>query len=252
MLASAIFLSTATSQATLQVCERSDADILNMLHDRDNRLTYGNQGGLLNGGVCWWHSRFERAASYLAEFRPELPKPSESEARKISLRLSHLKITQIPGYHNLAEFSKDHPDAIQKALNLWQIRDGFINQSWIFGLKGSSSLEPAQLEMHIKKIVQQFRDSPKPVFLMLQYPGIVAHSYLLLGVRDMENGYQLEVADSNYPGDVGVQNYYKGSSSLKNDGDHFVPYVGFNRDFKRVHTRRDEYCAQQSELASFD
>lgn len=47
-----------------------------------NLLAFGNSGGLLRNGVCWWHSRFTRAALYLVYFEPSKPKPDARTARK--------------------------------------------------------------------------------------------------------------------------------------------------------------------------
>jgi hypothetical protein len=48
-----------------------------------NLFSFSNTGGILNGGVCWWHSRMQRAALYLTVYLPDMPPPSKPEVRRI-------------------------------------------------------------------------------------------------------------------------------------------------------------------------
>lgn len=218
------------------VCERNHSVALELLREPENRLAFENRGGFLGQGVCWWHSRFERAAAYLAEFRPDLSKPSRSEARRICNRLSHLKITMIPGYRNLGEFSEDYSDLIQKELNQWQIRDGLLNQAWRRGLAGKTRLSAAKLKTRVEKIITSFKKNPRPLFIKLQYPGITAHSHLLLNVHEANTGDPLfEVADSNRPQITMYERYSDGFS---------IPYIEYNRDFKTISKRTLRYCQE--------
>src|SRR5438270_754213 len=61
-------------------CSRTREDFLSAGFSPSQRLSFGNTGGIAHGGVCWWHSRFQRAAIYLTIFRPDLPKPSHRKA----------------------------------------------------------------------------------------------------------------------------------------------------------------------------
>ena len=53
--------------------------LINYSSETTNLMSFKNQGGLFNGGVCWWHSRFQRNIFYLSIFRPDLNKPLKSE-----------------------------------------------------------------------------------------------------------------------------------------------------------------------------
>ncbi len=44
---------------------------------KNNRLVFDGSGGIRNGGLCWWHSRLTRSATYLTVYQPDLPKPTE-------------------------------------------------------------------------------------------------------------------------------------------------------------------------------
>jgi hypothetical protein len=62
-----------------------------------------------------------------AEFRPDLPKVSESDYRKIVLRLSRIPAWSsgpkekvvVPGYQDLRSFSLEHTETLQRNMGLW-------------------------------------------------------------------------------------------------------------------------------------
>ena len=117
-----------------------------LLEDDNNRLSFSNRGGLLNGGVCWWHSRFQRNSIYLTMYNPDLPTPTEKEAKKIISNIRKgKKIVIIPGFDNFYDFSRKYYSLIQKELEKWQRRDGFIRQSWITGLSGDYEVSADEL-----------------------------------------------------------------------------------------------------------
>ena len=243
-----LFSSLLWAASLPPVCERTDDTAIEMLQEPHHRLDFGNQGGLIDGGVCWWHSRFERAAAYVAQFKPSRRKPSASEAKSICRKISRMQFVSIPGYANLNEFSHDYEDVIQNELNQWQIRDGFLNHAWVNGLSGTSHMEPGQLAIHMNKIVQKFRSHPYPMFLRLQIKGITSHAFVLVGVENITNGYALKVTDSNTPRHVVTQTYHKGTSALDDFGTEFVPYMDYNKDLKQILSNKKNYCklAQRS------
>src|SRR5262245_2698307 len=86
--------------------ERRSPDFARIIEDRGMRLGFENAGGLLGGGVCWWHSRFQRAIWHLAVFLPRAPRPDREETRRIVRRLATRKeVVEIPGYADAREFS---------------------------------------------------------------------------------------------------------------------------------------------------
>jgi len=229
-------------QSDYNICSRNHLVVRDLLSNPENRLSFKNRGGLFNGGVCWWHSRFERASAYLIEFRPELEKLSSTDLKKKLMNLTMMKLTVIPGYKNLEEMSRENKGLIQEILNGWQVRDGFINQAWIKGLQGKTHLEPTKLKVHMDNIFQTFQKDKKPYFLMLQLPFVVAHAFLLMDMVKTENGYQLFVIDSNAPGEIITQDYKEGSSSLFYKKSPYVPYIGFAQDFAKINSEKLNFC----------
>ncbi|MFZ4714699.1 MAG: hypothetical protein ACOYL6_13360 [Bacteriovoracaceae bacterium] len=231
-------------------CKRTDEGVIQLLKNPGNRLSFKNKGGLGNGGVCWWHSRFERAASYLAAFDPSLAKPTKSELYDLLRDITLMKPVTIPGYSNLFEVSSENVPLFQKILNHWQARDAFINQAWTRGLKGSVHMDADKLHAHMNQIFDQFQKKRKPYFLMLQMPSVVAHAYLLLDMIKTETGYEMYVVDSNFPLKVVTQIYnigdetliYGNKSMIDMIGDPFIPYLGFARDYKKMERELSDFC----------
>lgn len=193
-------------------------------------LSFSNQGGLFGGGVCWWHSRFTRNAAYVVRFRPDLAAPTEAEAKKIikSIR-SAKKIVEVPGFANLYDFSRSYDDLILRELEAWQRKDGFINQQWVAGLSGSSENKPEALEKKMNDLFVRIQ-AGEVVYQKLQMPGVVAHAWLVLGMTQTSDGYQLLVLDSNtYAPDT--YTYRKGMTSFNYHGfSYFVPYTGKTKE----------------------
>ncbi len=193
-------------------------------------LSFSNQGGLFGGGVCWWHSRFTRNAAYVVRFRPDLAAPTEAEAKKIikSIR-SAKKIIEVPGFANLYDFSRSYDDLILRELEAWQRKDGFINQQWVAGLSGSSNIKPEALEKRMDELFTRIQ-AGEVVYQKLQMPGVVAHAWLVLGMTQTSDGYQMLVLDSNtYSPDT--YTYRRGMTSFNYHGfSHFVPYTGKTKE----------------------
>lgn len=193
-------------------------------------LSFSNQGGLFGGGVCWWHSRFTRNAAYVVRFRPDLAAPTEAEAKIIikSIR-SAKKIIEVPGFANLYDFSRSYDDLILRELEAWQRKDGFINQQWVAGLSGSSNIKPEALEKRMDELFTRIQ-AGEVVYQKLQMPGVVAHAWLVLGMTQTSDGYQLLVLDSNtYSPDT--YTYRRGMTSFNYHGfSHFVPYTGKTKE----------------------
>ncbi|MBI2606775.1 MAG: hypothetical protein HYW49_11920 [Deltaproteobacteria bacterium] len=227
------------------ICSRTPAEFQRMILDPDNRLAFQNDGGLLDGGVCWWHSRFQRAANYLAVFRPDRPKPTEDEAFRLALRLTQMnRVVEIPGYANLYEFSSDFEQVIQERLEFWQAWDGFVNQAWIRGLAGSTHMRAKKMAARMDRLYQEVEGSHRIVFQMLQLKGITSHSWLVAGMTRILNGYQLHVVDSNAPLVTRTFLYRYGDTTIYSPSfkEYFVPYRGFTRDLRKIFRTIREYC----------
>jgi hypothetical protein len=166
-----------------------------------NLLAFTNRGGLLGKGVCWWHSRFTRAALYLVYFEPDSPRPARREVREIvSSIMDARRVVEIPGYANLREFSEENGESIQKLLERRQLSDGILRFAWVNGLSGSSSAGPSKLgvlmdRIHAETVVGL-------AYVKLQIRGLDAHSLVFTGMEPLPGGgYRCTYLDSNWPGE---------------------------------------------------
>jgi hypothetical protein len=238
------FCISFSSQAA-DLCTRTQSDLkLNLLHE-DSRIAFKNNGGIFNGGVCWWHSRLQRSSLYLVRFQPHKNPPTISEVQKILKSLREMKtVVNIPGHSNFRTFSQDFQKEIQQFLNQWQKRDGIFNSEWTRGISGRSSLSSEEMKIRMNDIYKFYKDSPTPLWIMAQIKGITAHSFLVVDMLQTESGYEMNVVDSNHPAETTKVSYYHGDTSLKVTGEDysFVPYVGFQNDFKLIASALKNEC----------
>ena len=207
------------------------------------RMDFSNHGGLINGGVCWWHSRFQRAAIYLTIFRPDLQKPTVSEAKNIinTLRKKNGVVT-IPGYQDFNEFSHDFSEEIQTTLEKWQKIDGFLKFKWLQGLSGSSEIPPEKMKTRMDKLYELVGIQKKIAFQMLQLKGVVSHAWNVIGVVKTTDGYDLFVIDSNQPISTEKYSYHFGDSSFHSSYGNFVPYTEESSEVGEINARIKNVC----------
>lgn len=218
----------ATPAAKAKFCQdrlSSPNGVQKIVGQRENQIWFTNQGGIFGSGVCWWHSRFTRAAAYLAQFDPSLPKPSEQEAKRIIHRLRGRKgITVIPGYKNLYEFSLAYGDEILGKLQAWQRTDGLLKAAWVKGMTRQVDIPAEKLAEMMDQLYERVSRG-EVVYQMLQMPGIMAHSWLVIGMQKTADGYNLETTDSNFNGTY----VYRYSRNMKEFNYEniltFVPYT---------------------------
>jgi len=251
---SLLSLTVATSDAAdpAPVCERYKAEIARIARDSDMRFSFENDGGLANGGVCWWHSRFQRAVWYLADFKPELSKPTTNEAKKLINSLAHFSgVVEIPGYSNFYSFSADFKDLIQDELEQWQKRDGFINQAWIRGLAGKSSYTPDRARKVMRKMyssVQASLANGDIPWVKLQMPGITSHAALILSIYvDVKGNYTIEAVDSNSPESIATWSFRDGDETMNSDGNYetMMPFADYERDMDEISRRVNKKCSRK-------
>lgn len=237
--------SAVTSKSAYGFCkDRQDEQYYqDLLKNPENQLSFRNQGGLINGGVCWWHSRFTRNALYLAVYRPDLRRPTRSQAIDIidDIRDGDRVVT-IPGYSNLREFSRDFQREIQDELEAWQKVDGFIKQQWIVGLWGSTEKDADDLMDDMDELYEYVALDKNVAYQKLQLPGIVAHAWLVTDIHKTSRGYDLEVHDSNYygtrtiPYKVGMTQFHYGGYG------EFVPYTERKRELRGLKKVVRRFC----------
>ena len=210
--------------------------------ERDNRLSFINEGGAFDIGVCWWHSRFSRSALYLTIFRPELPRPNERKAKELIRQIKERKqIVMIPGYHSLYDFSDDWQQLIQNSLESWQISNTLIFK-WIAGLTGITENTPENMKERMDQLYQLVRRG-EVVYQKLQLPGISAHAWLVIGMQPIAEGYKLSVVDSNYSS-VKTLYYINGDVGIYHApyGGYFVPYVEEQSELEKIKKVSQKFC----------
>jgi|GEM_PF-551862 len=165
--------------------------------ENTNLLALPNAGGLLDGGVCWWHSRMTRNAFYLAYFEPEAERPTAKEARSIVAGLMFPReVVRIPGFPDLRAFSAEHRQVVQQRLERTQILEGLFQFCWVNGLAGVTETTPEDMRARMDAIYAQVRDEGI-AYLKLQMPGIDAHAWLVSDMVPIDSGYRLLLVDSS-------------------------------------------------------
>lgn len=220
--------------------------------ESSNLMSFKNDGGIFNGGVCWWHSRFQRNIFYLSIFRPDLNPPSLSNARALIKEIrAGQSIVTIPGFSNFAEFSAAYKNEIQAELNAWQRFDGIVWGVWIDGLKGSTKVKPEVLNTMMDTVYQYVEVDKKIAYQKLQIKGITSHAWLIVGMKKAEAGYEIGLIDSNMPRMSRNYTYKIGDSSFneKSYGD-FVPYLEFTREESRISSVAKKFCGIEDLNAS--
>lgn len=245
LLSSFVAKADISSQQLNRFCSerKGEHDVQKLLFDEDNRISFQNQGGLFNGGVCWWHSRFLRKAAYLAVFSPTKPVPSEKEIKKIIDDLRRGRgIVEIPGYKNLTEFTSENSDLVLKELEAWQRIDGFINQGWLLGIRGKTKVAPEKFKSMMDELYADV-SSGEVVFQILQIKGIDAHAWLVIDMKKTYSGYELKVVDSNFPLETKTYFYEEGMTNFNNYyyGD-FVGYTYKSKEDSRLQKRVEKIC----------
>ncbi len=213
-----------------------------LISNNENRLIFTNRGGLLNGGVCWWHSRFTRNATYLATFNPNSPKPSKEQAIALIKKIKKgNRMAHIPGYKNLADFSSDYKALIQKELERWQLTDGVIRQQWITGLWGTTTKAAKTLRRWMDKLYQHVTVDDNIAYQKIQLKGIDAHAWLVYSMTKRVDGYDFKIIDSNsyYSSSV---SYTFGDSTIHTMYGNTIPYLGQKREMRKLKKVVKRFC----------
>jgi hypothetical protein len=240
-----VLLGLINSAFAQNICVRTQSDLRKILSIPENRIAFENDGGLIGGGVCWWHSRLQRSSLYLAKYDPKKSQPTPVELKKILLSLRAMdRVVVIPGFSNFKAFSETYQKEIQSLLNEWQKIDGFLNSEWVRGISGRSSLPASEMKQQMLNVYTHYKQSPTPLWIMAQIKGLTSHSLLINQMMQTPNGFDLQVIDSNHPLET-IEIFYRfGDQFLKASGEDysFVPYVGFQKDFSKIQLALNKEC----------
>jgi hypothetical protein len=216
-------------------CNRSLEDFQRLLLQPESRIAFINEGGFMNSGVCWWHSRLQRNSVYMARFRPELPWPSDREAREIIRQIMDEKgPVVIPGFANFYDFTRAYRYVIQGQLEGWQKRDSLLKFAWIRGMRGSPEVAPAEMRRQMDRLYDAVEIRREIAFAKLQLPGPEAHAWLVVGMVRRADGYRLFIIDSNEPSQTSVYDFRDGDTRLRFDFWTGVPYLGYDGTIKKL------------------
>ncbi|MFA6238903.1 MAG: hypothetical protein WC635_16315 [Bacteriovorax sp.] len=236
------FGAATPSQSVEQFCsDRSSAAFSKELtKSSENLMAFQNRGGIANGGVCWWHSRFQRNALYLTVFKPTEARPSKEEAEKIIADIRSAKeIVEIPGFRNFNEFSNTHRSEIQRELEKWQKGDGVIRFNWVIGLRGDNVISAEQMKRDMDELYQYVEGDGNIAYQKLQIKGVTAHAWLVVNMRAINDssgkGYDLEVLDSNYANRTNAYNFREGQTHFSHAyyGE-FTPYLERKGEMEKI------------------
>ncbi len=229
--------------------DRKDENFVkDLTMNSSNLMAFRNHGGIGNGGVCWWHSRFQRNALYLTLYKPSLPKPTVEEAKVIVKQIREAKdIVIIPGFHNFTEFSDIHEAQIQRELEKWQKGDGVIRFAWVKGLSGTSKLAADQMKATMDEMYDDVEVNKNISYNKLQIPGIDAHAWLVVHMEKVEGGYNLEVLDSNFPRSTQIYRYREGDTEFDYHGNFkFSPYLEKTNEMEKIKKVIEKRCNESS------
>lgn len=222
-----------------------------LARNSDNLMSFRNYGGIANGGVCWWHSRFQRSSLYLTIFRPDLKRPTTDEAIQIIKKLRAAnEVVTIPGFDHFVEFSRTYQDLIQAELEAWQVADG-AKFAWIRGLRGKAVVTAEKMKNLMDDLYREVEIRGNIAYQKLQIKGITAHAWLVVKVKPEENGYLLEVLDSNYPRTTNYYRYRYGNTHFTHHYyGNFTPYLEETKEMGRISSTIVNTCIPKKKVAN--
>lgn len=203
-----------------EYCQSNAEKFVKKLCVKSGRMGISNEGGFfgLPTGVCWWHSEFHRKMNYLTFYSPQDKSTyNDQDFKELLKRIDHYQVTEIKGYKSFEDLVTDkkfpnRPTVIRKFLQkeLYQSSAAF---GWVRGLEGKPNRaafgkhvekQRASQLKEIKKVLASLQTTPnkmKPVYMMVQYPGVVAHAYTVYEIETITGkfpAYRMLVQDSNY------------------------------------------------------
>lgn len=241
-----LLLSSLTTYAKDNFCsEKRNIEFLKKsVRNYNNLMSFQNQGGIGGGGVCWWHSRFQRNALYLVKFLPNEVEPTYEVARSLIKKIRKgTEVVVIPGFRNFYEFSSTYSNEIQRELESWQRAHG-AKGGWITGLKGKPVVSPEKMQLLMDELYQEVKVKGRIAYQKLQIKGITAHAWLMIDMKQTTNGYMLEVLDSNFPHETRIYEYVLGQTNFTHEYyGNFTPYLEEQDESQNIETALSNYCS---------
>ncbi|RYZ82914.1 MAG: hypothetical protein EOP06_20890 [Proteobacteria bacterium] len=176
------------------LCEMTSEDFQAKARSILSITDFRNSSGPMRTGLCWWHTKLQRASLYLAVFnQPMQAKPTRVQAMQILQNLAQLKSVQsIPGYNNWNQFTRDYAKEVEFYLGRWEMTDT-LQMQFVKGIRFNQGTTKAALA-EIEKQVLVYKRIP---YVMTKLKGFEAHSWLVTEVsQDLPLTYR--VIDSNF------------------------------------------------------
>jgi hypothetical protein len=182
--------------ASANICQMKAEDFLEKAEHPGNLTQNSNADGPLYTGLCWWHTKMQRAALYLAVFdQPNKPKPTQQEAYDIFAKLRDLEeVVSIPGFKNWSEFTAAFRVEFYQMLAHWEVRD-VVQLQFLKGIRASGATDISTLQ----KISDEVNDYKRLTFVLLKWPMIPAHSWIVQSFERQGAEIKVGFIDSNIP-----------------------------------------------------
>ena len=242
------------------VCSRSHEYALKLLNTRGMSMGIANPNGSFGTGLCWWQSRFHRAALYLMTFNAEAPKPSSSEARAIMNQVAHFKPVTVPGFADLLSFTQSFPKELESVLSNWELRDTTSNPirpiaNWMSVKLNSKSYLSRLANQNAYDLLQDMQATPRPIFVYIE-GGSFEHAILAISYQEEpDHSVTLKYIDSNSPEVISSSKLLDTQGSFvnssfnfgKNENSYFL-HQGFDEDFGRIEKGLRTVCGSNYQI----
>lgn len=194
--------------ASADICKMKAEDFLAKAEHPSNLTSNRNAAGNLGTGLCWWHTKLQRAALYLAVFdQPDSPKPTKAEALHILAKIRDLKeVVSIPGFKNWFDFTFDYHDEFYQILNHWEVRD-IAQLQFLKGVRVLQAMDPSMLQ----KISDEVNEYKRLTYLMVKLPMLGAHSWIAQSFQLEGTEFKIGYIDSNYASHI---NRYESNGNI--------------------------------------
>jgi len=239
-------------------------------------LSFKNPPGPINEGMCWLHTKMQRNFTYLANFRPDLPRPENKEdiEKIIDQIIAGEKVTEIPGFENLNQFSFKYEKELTSAIT----RMGWKCVSNVSDcparIEDSYDPKASDIQQTIEQLYRRRIDQGSDLTMIrarmvadkttrfLTKP-FSSHSFLITDIKQVRAterkpneimpeiiGYELAVIDPNFPQALQFIDYRFGDTNLETgDGikyptTNFIPYIHeeYDKDILPMKDSVQEYC----------
>ncbi len=152
--------------------------------------------GLMLGGLCWWHSRFQQAAWQRAIFRPDQKELSVFEVERRLIKLYKGKVVELPAFPNWYSFSYAYRDLILQIMVREQAKDALKPSIWSQWAKTKPS--PHEIFRWGRKIERDLEEGGTQ-FIYTKEGLFRQHSIVAFETIRKDNMLTISLVDSNLP-----------------------------------------------------